>query len=75
MYYRSFPISGTIPAYMENVQLFIPKASLYDNNESLFTSHRGSSYDQNINKQYNYIYERKFREEVEKFVYNSTLII
>lgn len=82
MYYRSFPISGTITAYMDNVELFVSKATLYDSNDineriKDFSIHRGTNIDNrtgtdyNINKQYDYIYERKFREEVEKFLYNA----
>ena len=72
MYYRSFPISGTITAYMDNVELFVPKDTLYDNRKDIFvTQYKGQSYQENINKQYDYIYERKFREEVEKFLYNA----
>ncbi len=79
MYYRSFPISGTITAYMDNVQLFIPKSVLYDSDKRIedFATHRGTDLnnhfgtDYNLNKQYDYIYERKFREEVEKFLYNA----
>ena len=72
MYYKSFPITGTITAYMDNVELFISKSSLYDNKVKLFTdNYKGEEWVYNIDKQYDYIYERKFREQVEKFLYNS----
>lgn len=62
MYYRSFPITGTITHYMDNVQFFTDKATPNENleksNENYFNSH------------YDYIQERRFREQVEQFLYN-----
>ena len=73
MYYRSFPIAGTITAYMDNIELFVNKSVLYGNEEitDLFIDYRGEDYNFNANKQYNYIQERNFREQVEKFLYNA----
>jgi len=64
MYYRSFPIAGTITAYMDNIELFVNKSVLYGNEEitDLFIDYRGEDYNFNANKQYNYIQERNFRE-------------
>lgn len=73
MYYRSFPITGTITAYMDNIELFTNKSILYGEEVTgLFTEdYRGKDYIFNTNKQYDYIQERKFREQVEKFLYNA----
>ena len=73
MYYRSFPIAGTITAYMDNIELFVNKSVLYGNEDitDLFIDYRGEDYNFNANKQYNYIQERNFREQVEKFLYNA----
>lgn len=69
MYYRSFPISGTISAAMDNNELFIDKNSLNNGYTSIY-----DNYKYNINyytNQYDFTFERKFREKVEQFLYNT----
>lgn len=69
MYYRSFACSGTITGYMDNTDLFTSIEQMYDNNLQKYQNFQGN-YDSFINR-YDYTYERKFREKVEKFLYNS----
>ena len=47
MYYRSFPITGTITHYMDNVNFFTTKNFKFVNSEYNY---------------YDYVEERKFRE-------------
>lgn len=69
-YYKSFPITGTISQYMDNVDFFISKKELLDNAENDYNNYfKGQTGE--TESVYNYIYERKFREEVEKFLYNN----
>ena len=68
MYYRSFPISGTISTTMDDNELFIDKDSLNNGYTSIY-----DNYKYNINyytNQYDFTFERKFREKVEQFLYN-----
>ena len=68
MYYRSFPISGTISTTMDDNELFIDKNSLNNGYTSIYDNYR-----YNINyytNQYDFTFERKFREKVEQFLYN-----
>jgi len=63
MYYRSFPISGTISTTMDDNELFIDKDSLNNGYTSIY-----DNYKYNINyytNQYDFTFERKFREKVE----------
>ena len=76
-YYRSFACTGTITTYMDNVDLFISDEQLYDNYVSIYKNSiydGGSSLGEKPNN-YDYIYERKFREKVEQFLYNSNVKI
>ena len=68
-YYRSFPCSGTITEYMDEAQLFITENELFENHLSLYKEYKRQTGQLGI--QYDYTYERKFREQVEKFLYNS----
>ena len=72
MYYRSFPISGTITGYMDSVDLFTSEDQLYGDYVSYYKQFRGQKDQwQTYVNQYDYTYERKFREKVEQFLYNS----
>ena len=79
MYYRSFPCTGTITACMDNADLFVSEETLNDGYNKIYHEFNYSNdditdplYDKSFyNKQYDYTYERKFREQVEKFLYNS----
>lgn len=68
MYYRSFPISGIITAYMDNSQLFSTRDELNNGYSSLYNTFNANiSY---YTTQYDFTYQRKFREAVEQFLYN-----
>lgn len=69
MYYRSFPITGTITQFMDQAQLFTDSNTLFDNYYDKYQKFKGQIGDY-VN-QYDYTYERKFREKVEEFLYNS----
>jgi len=69
MYYRSFPCSGTITAFMDRASLFTSKSEINNNYSNIYDTFKG-----NINQysnQYDFTYERKFREKVQEFLYNS----
>ena len=72
MYYRSFPCTGTITAYMDNTDLFTSSEQLFEDNEKYLKGWQKfqGNYDYWI-KRYDYTYERKFREKVEEFLYNA----
>lgn len=72
-YYRSFPITGTITYYMDNVDFFTTKEKMFGNTEAQesFNVEQNKDVYTTIPSSYNYIYERKFREQVEKFLYNN----
>lgn len=70
MYYRSFPCSGTITECMDQSSLFATEDTLLNGYTSLYDKYKKDS-PYEISKQYDYTYERRFREEVEKFLYNS----
>ena len=86
MYYRSFPITGTITEFMDDADLFTNSQQLFYNNFDKYQIYRGynvyqtdqetgeekllDTYLNHVN-QYDYTYERKFREKVEEFLYNS----
>ena len=68
-YYRSFPCSGTITAFMDRANLFTSKSEINNNYSNIYDTFKG-----NINQysnQYDFTYERKFREKVQEFLYNS----
>ena len=69
MYYRSFPITGTITQFMDDASLFTDSDTLFDNRFNKYKEFRGQI--GNYVNQYDYTYERKFREKVEEFLYNS----
>ena len=69
MYYRSFPITGTITQFMDEANLFTDSDTLFDNNYNNYEEFKGQI--ENYVNRYDYTYERKFREKVEQFLYNS----
>lgn len=69
MYYRSFPITGTIASQMDDVQFFIEKDTLNDNQTSLYENFKSTS--RYYTNQYDYTYQRKFRQAVQEFLYNG----
>lgn len=69
MGYRSFSCSGTISQFMDDVDLFTNKEQLFNGYYKKYTEYKGQI--QNYVNKYDYTYERKFREKVEEFLYNS----
>ena len=69
MYYRSFPITGTITEFTDQANLFTNSDILFDNYYEKYKEFKGQI--GNYVNQYDYTYERKFREKVEEFLYNS----
>ena len=69
MYYRSFPITGIITEYMDEASLFVDKDTLFENHQDMYNMFKGQI-DNYVNR-YDYTYERKFREKVEQFLYNT----
>lgn len=69
MYYRSFPVTGTITEYMDDADLFTDKSQLFNGYYSKYKDFKGQI-DEYVNR-YDYTYERKFREKVEEFLYNA----
>ena len=68
-YYRSFGCSGTITGYMDQAELLTSKDELYYGQTEIYNKLKGDI--DNYSKTYDYTYERKFREKVEQFLYNS----
>ena len=74
-YYKSFPITGTISYYMDNIDFFTTKEEIFYNDNN-YEQYEKIQYgvpvsEGEIPSSYDYVYERKFREEVEKFLYNN----
>lgn len=69
MYYRSFGCSGTITGFMDQADLFTSKNQLYDGYTNFYEEFKGQI--NHYTTTYDYTYERKFREKVEQFLYNS----
>lgn len=69
MYYRSFDCSGTISNFMDDAQLFITDQELFNDETELYEVFRGEIV--HYVNQYDYIQERKFRDKVEEFLYNT----
>lgn len=69
MYYRSFPVTGTITEYMDDANLFTDSNALFDGYYNKYKNFKGQI-DEYVNR-YDYTYERKFREKVEEFLYNA----
>jgi len=69
MYYRSFPITGTITGFMDDADLFTNDTEMFGGYYSKYKNFKGYI-DDYVNR-YDYTYERKFREKVEEFLYNA----
>lgn len=69
MYYRTFPITGIITQFMDEADLFTSSQELFNNKFDQYKNFKGQI-GLSVN-QYDYTYERKFREKVEEFLYNS----
>lgn len=69
MYYRSFPITGTITQFMDQADLFTNSDTLFKGYYNKYQDFKGQIGEHGI--QYDYTYQRKFREKVEEFLYNS----
>lgn len=70
MEYLQFPISGLISALMDEDYLFATEIEIYgdEHNKELYQSYNVS---QNIQTYTDFIYEKKFRDLVSDFLYNS----
>lgn len=71
MYYHSFPFSFLITTYMDNNHYFMSEAEIKDNQIDRYKQIHGSRSLGVYSGQYDYTYERQFREKVEAFLYNS----
>ena len=69
MYYRSFPCTGTITQFMDQSDLFTSKTKTLNGYQNAYDEFRGQI--GNYVTMYDYTYERKFREQVEEFLYNN----
>lgn len=69
MYYRSFPITGTIASQMDDIQFFIEKDVLNDGQTALYEQFKSTN--KYYTNQYDYTYQRKFRQAVQQFLYNG----
>lgn len=69
MYYRSFPVTGTITEFMDDADLFTNDTEMFNGYYSKYKYFKGQI-DEHVNR-YDYTYERKFREKVEEFLYNA----
>ena len=65
MNYRQFPISGLITHYCDEDQIFTNKKEIYGDNLDLYLSYNEIN---NVSDQYDYIYEREFRQKVINFL-------
>lgn len=63
--YRSFQISGTISAQMDEEHIFTNKYEILDNYRYEYKKFKEKK---NISNKYDYIFERKFREKVLEFL-------
>lgn len=69
MYYRSFPCTGTITQFMDQCDLFTSKSKTLNGYQDAYDEFKGQI--GNYVTAYDYTYERKFREQVEEFLYNN----
>ena len=71
MYYRTFQCSGLITSYMDSYEnLFTSKQKLYPSNAINRYDNIRDNIDFVVN-QYDYTYERFFREKVQEFLYDN----
>lgn len=69
MDYKTFPISGKISFLMDEQNTFITKEDLYESSD-IIDLYEQYNEERNIN-QYDYIYEKDFRNTVSEFLYNG----
>lgn len=71
MYYRSFQCTGTISNLMDNASLFVSKSEMLESHKDIYDELMNLNEDfPSASSKYNYTYERKFREQVQEFLYN-----
>lgn len=71
MYYRSFQCTGTISNLMDNASLLTTKSNMLESHKVDYDELMGLNEDfPDASSKYNYTYERKFRQQVQKFLYN-----
>lgn len=66
--YRSFSISGTIAHQMDLDGFFTTKDIIYKEDKSLYNTY---NVENRISENYDYIYEKEFRDRVMDFLYNK----
>lgn len=71
MYYHSFPLEGLITECMDNSHLFATKDELYHDQTQLYNVAYGTHILNVLSGEYDYTYERLFREKVEAFLYDN----
>ena len=71
--YRTFPINGLISFWTDENKLFCDKKVIYEYND-VIDLYNNYNTENNIH-QYNYIYERDFRQKVLDFLYDGELKI
>jgi hypothetical protein len=69
MYYRTFSLSGTIAYEMDEQHMFASRTSIYGDWIQVYGSYFVNHY---MNQQNDRITQRKFREIVERYLYNDT---
>ena len=68
MDYAQFPIGGLISFFIDEDQLFVTRDKLFGKQLNSYATYNDAN---NIGNYNNTIYERKFRDEVIKFMYNG----
>ena len=71
MYYHSFPFSFLITAYTDNNHIFATESEIRDNQIGLYNIAHGDNPLSVYSGQYDYVYQRDFRQKVEAFLYNN----
>ena len=71
-YYRSFPIGGLISSQMETGDVFTTKLELYYGEENVQRYEKYNK-EHRISEDYDFTYEREFREKVEEFLMDNTV--
>lgn len=88
VYYKSFPLTGTITWYMdESANLFTTEHDMYNGTEQMYDNYHNEGTPESVfgvtqstgcrvfNPHYDYIKEREFRKAVEDFLYNDNVKI
>ena len=68
MNYTQFSIGGLISFFMDEDQLFVSRDILFGEQLNAYANYNDAN---RVENQNNYIYERKFRDEVIKFLYDG----